>query len=147
MQSPQGIGIPPALGVARILGIALAASVVLYGILSMVLRDASGEPDLPGAIHAALHVMAGLMVIAGVWLFRRMEAPRSGGDVGSADLTHSRRPPALPVRMVLGWALFEAVGVLGLVVSLLGGNGQVLVLVSLLLILLYPPRLEWFPPG
>ncbi len=139
MPNPPNPGIPPALAFARILRVALVVSVVLYGVLSMVLRDRVGAEDLPGATHAALHVVAGVLVLLGVWLFRRME---SAGPRASSREAGDR--PALPPMMVAGWSLFEAVGLLGLVVSLLGGTGQVLVLVSLLLLLLHPPRLEWF---
>jgi len=125
---------------------ALAASVVLYGVLAMVLRDrVTPLAGLPDAVHTVLHVLAGLLVVAGVLLFRRIAAPKTGVPGTSTDGPVAP-VPALPPRIIVGWALFEAVGVLGLVASLTGGNGQILVLASLVLILLHPPRAEWFPP-
>lgn len=140
MQSPGSPGAPSRLAVARIVRLALAASVVLYGVLTILLRGQAALAELPGAVQAALHVAAGVLVLVGVWVFRRLEAavtrtPGAGAAVPG---------PALPPMMIAGWALFESVGVLGLVVSLLGGNGQVLILASLVLILLHPPRAEWF---
>ncbi len=139
MQSPPGPGPSPFL-TARILRLALAASVVVYGVLAIFLRDRMPPSDLPPALFTVLHVAAGALVLAGVWVFRRTETSL----VARRREPRQQPGPALPAGMVAGWALFESVGVLGLVVSLLGGTGQVLVLVSLLLILLHPPRQEWF---
>jgi hypothetical protein len=144
MLNPTGPDTPPAQAVARILRLALAASVVLYGVLTMVLRDKIAPMDLPGEVHAIFHGIAGLLVLAGIWLFRRVgpTGPRAPSGEPAPEPTGPRL--ALPPRMIAGWVLFESVGVVGLVVSLIGGTGQLLVLAALVLILLHPPRREWF---
>lgn len=142
MTNPPGSPAPKT--VARILQLALAASVVMYGVVAMVLRGSEGLPALPSPVHVVLHAAAAVLGLGGLWVFRRLDPSRTAGlpPVGGGQGRAALHP--VLARAVVGWALFEAVGILGLVASLTGGSGQVLVLAGLLLILLHPPRDEWF---
>jgi hypothetical protein len=122
--------------VSRIVHLAMLGSIVAYGII--VLAVAGPKPveqeasvDVVGWVARGIAL---LLAIAGVLLYRRTAV--------------SDNAPVEPRRMLTRylqvWALFETVALLGLVRAFLGGQGLLLIVASLVLIAVHPPKGESF---
>ena len=116
---------------AALIWCAFFLAVLLYGMTAFLYRPARSGPDVPSWLVLAV----GIAMMAVALLARRLvpRAPASARTKENRNLS----------RDVAQWALDEAVGVLGLVWRLLGGEWRecaVLLLVSGVLLWLHRPR-------
>jgi hypothetical protein len=139
---------PAGFQVARIIQASLAAAIGLYGAIAILVMQADQGSKPENSLTYTLFGLAVITTAVARLFFQRAEAwqaPVRGLDDGSGEATGLPGGGASPfVLAIVAWAMFEAVGVFGLVLALLGGPGIYIVGGSFLLILLHPPRKDWF---
>jgi hypothetical protein len=131
---------------ARIVVLALAAAVVLYGVVGLLFTAARSD-DAPLADDSAtLWVMRGALAVVTVINFSTGAYLRRGLLGSGATPPGGTGRPLVPATVVSG-ALAEAVGIYGLVLTLLGGEPwdvMVFGVVALLaLAAVFPRREAW----
>ena len=128
--------------VLSVIWIALSASILIYGFLAYMLRvSGSSVPALPdeNLVFLFQFLMGGVFLLGSLnyrKLTRSLAKPRKG-------VSFKAGVARLQQRLILSWALFEVIVILGLVLAFQGLPLQefyVYVGLSLLSMLAHPPR-------
>jgi hypothetical protein len=134
-----------ALAVRRVVWISFVIALVAYGFVGAYVFAADSRPvDLPGWLWPVVAVVLGmgsLLVSGALRGGSRIGAPAGSGaappEAQGSPLVRTPVSAALPVPALLGWALAEGVGIIGLVSLVLGGSvrGLVVYLAAALVLL------------
>jgi len=107
----------PQLRTLQLIWLAFMGAAVIYAVIGGMLARQAAPGELAGPVVAAFAVAAMASAAAGFALPPRMLARVRGHDLSLGEVI-----PRYQSAMVVGWACFEAVALLGLVLTLLTGE-------------------------